>query len=434
MDAFKYENSKLLCEEVSVDQIADAVGSPVYIYSAKTFRDHFASFQKAFADLDPIICYSIKSCGNLAIIKLLSELGCGMDTVSGGEIYRAQQADADMSKVVYAGVGKTDAEIKLGITSGIGWFNIESEMECENISRIAKSLGKVAHGALRVNPDIYDPKTHDKTTTGKKETKFGVDIERAKQFFRTYGKDEHCVLDAIHLHIGSPIYSPEPYVMAIKKALDLIAELKAEGIEVKTLDIGGGYAADYESGKSPSYQTYADAIVPLLKDTGLQVILEPGRTISGNAGILVSEVQYIKQGGNKKFAILNTGMHHMIRPAMYEAFHFVWPTQVDAKFEPAERKEVMDMDGLVKTEVVGPICETSDTIAKDRMLPPLERGDRVAMFTAGAYGMVMASNYNAMPRPAEVLVDGDTATVIRQRETYADVVALEESPMPVDLA
>ena len=433
MDAFQYHNGSLFCEDVNVDKLVDQVGSPAYIYSASTFRNHFTALRDAFAEVDPIICYSIKSCGNLHIIKLLSELGCGMDTVSGGEIFRAKEAGADMSKIVYAGVGKTDEEIIRGINEGIGWFNIESEEEFENIARLAETLGKQAHGALRVNPDIYDPKTHVKTNTGKKETKFGVDIERAKQFFRSYGKNEHCRLDAIHLHIGSPIYSPDPYVMAIKKALVLIDELRAEGFEVNTLDIGGGYAADYESGKSPSYKTYADAIVPLVKDKGLQIIIEPGRTISGNSGILVSDVQYIKKGGNKKFAIVNTGMHQLIRPAMYDAFHFVWPTKVADEHVVVNRAENMDMPGLEKFDIVGPVCESSDTIAKERMIPPVKRGDRLAIFTAGAYGMVMASNYNAMPRPVEVLVDGADAKIIRRRETYNDVVAHERETEAVQL-
>ncbi|QDU35011.1 Diaminopimelate decarboxylase [Poriferisphaera corsica] len=425
MDSFNYKNGSLFCESVNVDKLVDQVGSPAYIYSAETFRNHYTALRDAFAEVDPIICYSIKSCGNLHIIKLLDSLGCGMDTVSGGEVFRAKQAGADMSKIVYAGVGKTDAEITLGINEGIGWFNIESEEEFENIARIAETLGKQAHGALRVNPDIYDPKTHVKTNTGKKETKFGVDIERAKQFFRSYGKNQHCRLDAIHLHIGSPIYSPDPYVMAIEKALVLIDELRAEGFEVNTLDIGGGYAADYETGKSPSYKTYADAIVPLIKGKDLKIIIEPGRTISGNSGILVGDVQYIKQGGNKKFAILNTGMHHLLRPAMYEAFHFVWPTAVAPEHMVTARTDNMDLPNLEKFDVVGPICESSDTIAKERMIPAVKRGDRIAIFTAGAYGMVMASNYNAMPRPVEVLVDGTDATIIRKRETYNDVVALE---------
>ena len=425
MDFFQYKDGRLFCEDVAVDDIMAKVGSPVYIYSKATFERHYQALTSAFAELDPIICYSIKSCGNLNIIKLLAGLGSGMDVVSGGEVFRAQQGGADMSKVVYAGVGKTDPEIEAAIDAGIGWFNIESEAEFENIAKIAERMGKTANGALRVNPDVFDPKTRDKTTTGKKETKFGVDIERAKRFFQSYGHNEHCRLTAIHLHIGSPIYSPDPYVQAITKALELIDGLRADGYTVDTLDIGGGYAADYESGKSPAYTAYADAIVPLLKDKGLKVIIEPGRTIAGNAGILACQVQYMKVGGSKTFAIVDTGMHHLIRPSFYEGFHFAWPTKVAPEHVPTERAQEMDLPGLETYDVVGPICETSDTLATARKLPPLKRGDGLCFFTAGAYGMVMASNYNAMPRPAEVLVDGGKATVIRRRETYDDLVEQE---------
>lgn len=429
MDHFTYKNGQLYCEDLAVDELIrkEDVGSPAYIYSASTFREHFTRIRDAFAELDPIVCYSIKSCGNIHIVKLLAEMGCGMDVVSGGEIFRAQQAGADMSKVVYAGVGKTDAEIEAAIEAEIGWFNIESEQEFENIAAIAERLGKQAHGALRINPDVADSRTHAKTTTGSKETKFGVDIGRAVRFFEQYGHNEHCRVDAIHLHIGSPIYSAEPYVKAIQKALDLIEELKAKGYTIDTIDIGGGYAADYESGKSPDYTEYADAIVPLLKDTGLKVIIEPGRTIAGNAGILVSEVQYIKMaaGDTKKFVILDTGMNHLLRPSMYDAFHFIWPTKVSEEHVPAERKMEMDLPNLETVDVVGPICETGDMLGRERKFPSVERGDLIAIYTAGAYGMVMASNYNAMPRPVEVMVDGDDYTIIRRRENYDDLVAHE---------
>lgn len=436
MDHFTYRDGELYCEDTPVSEIAQDDRTPIYIYSKQTFLDHYHAISDAFKALDPIVCYSIKSCGNIHILKLLAEQGSGMDVVSGGEIYRAEQAGVDPHKVVYAGVGKTDEEIEHAIrffnskgTSGGGWFNIESEAEFENISHIASRLGKHAHGALRINPDVADARTHAKTTTGSKETKFGVDIERAKRFFQTYGKDEHLRLDAIHLHIGSPIYSPEPYVKAITKTLEIIEELRADGFEINTIDIGGGYAADYETGASPSYKEYADAIVPLLlpfKEAGGTVILEPGRTIAANAGILVTEVQYIKQGGAKKFVICDTGMHHLIRPTLYDAEQFIWPVKVSPEHVPTERKIKMEMDGLEVSEIVGPICETGDYLAKDRAIPPVERGDLVAVFSAGAYGMVMASHYNAMPNPPEVLVGGDAFITIRRRETYADLVEAEQ--------
>jgi diaminopimelate decarboxylase len=430
MDHFQYRDGQLYCEDVNVDDLAGRVGTPCYVYSRKTFERHLDEISRAFAELSPMVCYSIKSCGNVQIVKLLAERGAGMDVVSGGELHRARTAGVPMNKIVYAGVGKTDAEIRQALEAGIGWFNVESEAEFENISAIARSMNAGTRAALRVNPDVADPKTHAKTTTGKKETKFGVDIERARRFFQTYGKDKHCRLTAIHLHIGSPIYSAEPYVQAIGKALALIDELRAAGHTVDTLDIGGGYAADYESGQSPSYETYASAIVPLLRGRGLKVILEPGRTIAANAGILLTRVQYLKTGGKKKFIIVDSGMHHLVRPTMYDAFHFIWPTRVAPGHVPAGRSRQMDMPGLEAADVVGPICETGDVLARDRELPPVARGELLSVFTAGAYGMVMASNYNAMPRPAEVLVHGDQATIIRRRETYDDLVAQELNPQP----
>ncbi|MEM9019400.1 MAG: diaminopimelate decarboxylase [Planctomycetota bacterium] len=428
MDHFQYRDGQLYCEGVGLSAVAEQVGTPAYVYSKKTLLDHYTAIRAAFAELDPIICYSIKSCGNLHICKLLAQAGSGMDVVSGGEVFRAQQAGTDMSKVVYAGVGKTDDEIEQAIHAGIGWFNIESEAEFENITAIAQRLGQQAHGALRINPDVADARTHAKTTTGSKETKFGVDIERAKRFFHTYGHNEHCRLDAIHLHIGSPIYSPEPYVKAITKTLEIIDELREAGFTINTIDIGGGYAADYETGASPAYTDYANAIVPILKpfkDGGGTVILEPGRTIAANAGILLARVQYIKQGGSKKFVIVDTGMHHLIRPTLYEAWQFIWPTSVKPEHVPPARSKSLDLPGLELSEVVGPICETGDYLAKDRPLPPVERGDLLAVFSAGAYGMVMASHYNTMPKPPEVLIDGERIEVIRRRETYEDLVEAE---------
>jgi diaminopimelate decarboxylase len=429
MDHFRYRDGRLHCENLPVDDIVARVGTPTYIYSRHTFEYHYDAIARAFGELDPIICYSIKSCGNLHILRLLAQRGAGMDAVSGGELHRAQLAGVDPRKIVYAGVGKTDAEIQRGIELGIGWFNVESEQEFENIARIAEELGKTCRGALRVNPDVYDPNTHAKTTTGRKETKFGVDIERARRFFETYGRNRHCVLDAIHLHIGSPIYSPDPYVQAITRALQLIDDLRAAGYSINAIDIGGGYAADYESHRSPSYDTYASAIAPLLKGRNLRVILEPGRTIAANAGVLVTQVQYIKTGGTKKFVIADAGMQSLIRPAMYDAFHFIWPTRVRDEHVPPRR--LMDMvetiprGGLETVDIVGPICETGDILARGRAIPPVQRGDNLCIFTSGAYGMAMASNYNAMPRPAEVLVDESQATLIRRRETYEDLTAAE---------
>ena len=428
MDSFHYRDGQLYCEQVSLDELVSRVGTPVYVYSRQTFEQHYQRLVEAFGELDPLICYSVKSCGNIHICKLLVSLGAGMDVVSGGELFRAEQAGANMDKVVFAGVGKTDAEIREALAAQIGYFNIESEAEFENIAAIARRMGTVARAALRVNPDVADPQTHAKTATGGKETKFGVNIERARKFFDRYGRDTHLRLAGIHLHIGSPIYSPEPYVRAISRALTLIDELVAQGFALEALNIGGGYAADYETGRSPSAADYAARVVPLLRPFvagGGRVILEPGRSVSGNAGVLVTRVQYVKLSGGRKFVIVDSGENHLIRPTLYDAFHFIWPTHVAPMHQPTVRCAQMDLPGLEPCDVVGPVCETGDFFARGRPLPPMARGDLLCVFTAGAYGMAMASNYNALPRPAEVLVSGDDARIIRRRETYEDMIAQE---------
>ncbi len=427
MDHFAYRNGQLFCEGVNIDELAGTVGTPAYVYSRQTIEHHYKAIASAFAPLDPLICYSIKSCGNIHLLRLLAGLGSGMDVVSGGELYRARQAGVDPRHIVYAGVGKTDREIELALEMGIGWFNVESEAEFENLARIAHEMGATTHAALRVNPDV-DPRTHAKTTTGTKETKFGVDIERARRFFERFGGDAHVRLDAIHLHIGSPVYSVQPYVDALTKALQLIDDLRSSGRTINTLDIGGGYGANYETDQTPAYDRYAAEIVPMLRPFvagGGRVILEPGRTIACNAGVLVTRVQYIKIGGRKKFVIVDAGFNHLLRPALYDAFHFIWPTNVAPNHVPAARKHDMPNEGLETCDVVGPVCETGDAFATERPLPPVAREDLLAVFSAGAYGMVMASNYNAFPRPCEVLVDGDEARLIRRRETYDDLVGPE---------
>ena len=434
MDDFKYIDGQLFCEEVNINELAKKVSTPIYVYSTRTIDDHFKRFSSSVAELKPTICYSIKGCANLHLLKRLVALGSGMDVVSGGELFRAKEAGVDPSKVVYAGVGKTDREIREALEFGIGWFNIESEAEFENISAIANEMNCFTKAALRVNPDVADARTHIKTKTGNKGTKFGVDLERAKRFFQQYGNDKHLELSAIHIHIGSPIYSPEPYVHAVNRILELVSELEAQGFKIKTIDIGGGFAADYESDDSPSWEDYGQAIVPLLKpfvSKGGHVILEPGRTISANAGVLISEVQYVKAGGDKTFVIVDTGMHHLIRPTLYEAFHFIWPTVVAPEHVPNVRKKVMELPDLKTVDIVGPICESGDYLAKDRAIPAVKRGDLVCIFTAGAYGMVMASQYNAMPRPAEIIVDGDNAFIARKRECYEDLVCLERELVKV---
>ncbi len=441
MDSFHHSpRGQLLCEGIPAADLAERFGTPSYIYSRQTLEDHYDKIAKAFADLKPLICYSIKSCSNIHICRVLAERGSGMDVVSGGELERAVLAGTSASKVVYAGVGKTDAEIAAALKAGIGYFNIESEPEFEIIAATARRVGVKSHAALRINPDI-DPHTHAYTSTGKKESKFGVDIQRAVAFFERYGRDEFLKLDALHLHIGSPVYSTEPYVGAIKKALDLMDELARRGYTVSTLDVGGGFGADYETDKSPLATDYAAAIVPLLRDRvkqGLKIILEPGRSISANAGLLLTRVLFVKDGWGttaegkavpKRFVICDAGMNTLLRPSLYGAFHFIWPVQVADGFVPPRRGDIR-MPGLELCDVVGPICESGDFLAKDRMLPPVKRGDLLAVFAAGAYGMSMASTYNSQPLPAEVLVEGDGARVIRQRQSTADLFAAELQSEP----
>ncbi len=431
MDDFRYVEGELFCESVRASEVARLAGTPCYAYSRATLAAHFGRLEAAFAPIAPLICYSVKCCSNLSILRFLVGLGSGMDVVSGGELRRALQAGCDPQRIVYAGVGKSEAEIRLALSLGIGLFNIESEMEFENLSRLAKETRTRARAALRVNPDV-DPKTHRYTSTGKRETKFGVDIERALAFFRTYGADPLVSLKGIHLHLGSPIYTTAPYLEGITKAIALIDALGRLGITVDTLDLGGGFGADYESEQSPLAAEYASAIVPLLEPrtrgaAPLRIILEPGRTIAANAGILLTRVEYVKRSGDRTFAICDAGMNALLRPSHYGAFHFVWPAAPGITMTPPRRARELVMPGLVRTEVVGPLCESGDFLAEDRMLPPLERGNLLAVYTAGAYGMTMASRYNSHPLPAEVLVDGATATIVRRRETYEDLVAHELS-------
>ena len=429
MDYFNYKKGKLFAEGVDVEEIASRVGTPVYIYSKATFLGHLEKIRKAYSALDTTVCYSVKACGNINILKLLAEAGAGFDIVSGGELYRAQQAGADPAKIVYAGVGKTDAEIIEALEAQIGYFNIESETELENLIRIASQRKRPAKCALRVNPDV-DPKTHRYTTTGMKETKFGVDIERARKVFANYGRNPTVRLCAIHVHLGSAGKTVEPYVEAVKKTVGLIEQLRTDGFAIEALDIGGGYGADYVTGTAPSAADYAAAIVPLLKGRDLKLILEPGASIAANAAVLLTRVLYLKTGGAKKFVIVDAAMNDLIRPVLYGAFHFIWPVKVDEKLVPPRRQEDLQLDGpgpLEVFDVVGPICESADFFAEDRALTAVKRGELMAIFTAGAYGFSMSSNYNARRLAAEVLVDGNKFSVIRKRQSYEDLVALEKS-------
>lgn len=425
MDQFVFRDGELYCEGVSARQIAERFGTPSYVYSRQTIVDHYRQIAEAFAAVKPTICYSIKSCGNLNICRLLADEGCGFDVTSGGELYRALQAGGDPKKIIYAGVGKTDEEIRFAIETGIAAFNIESEEEAENIDRIAGEMGKQAVGALRVNPDV-DPRTHKFTTTGKKETKFGVDIERAEAFFDRYRQLKHLRVAGVHIHIGSPVYEIDPYVQAVTKVTALIDRLMLQGHRIEWLDLGGGYAVNYlHPEQALPIREHAKALLPLLAGKPYHIALEPGRYIMGNAGILLTRVLYRKVGGSKKFVIVDAGMNDLIRPALYDSFHYIWPANPDSANVPNERnKDHLPENGEI-VDVVGPICESGDFLAHDRPLPVTRRGDLLAVFTAGAYGFAMSSNYNNRRRSAEVLVDGQEAKLIRRRETWEDLVAAE---------
>lgn len=425
MDYFNYKSGELFTEEVSASRIAEQVGTPVYIYSKATFKDHLQKIQQSYNQLDTTICYSVKACGNINILKFMAEAGSGFDIVSGGELYRVLQAGGDPSKTVFAGVGKTDVEITEALEADIGYFNIESEAELENLIRLAKQKGKRPKAALRVNPDV-DYKTHAFLTTGKKETKFGVDIERAVKVFADYDHNPAVNLCAVHVHLGTGGKKIDPYVKAVEKILPLIEKLRGKGHTIEALDLGGGYGADYESDTVPSAAEYAAGIVPLLKDKNIKLILEPGKSICANAGIMLTRVLYIKRGGSKKFVIVDAGMNDLIRPSLYDAFHFIWPVKVNEKFVPQKRNKDLQIDGSEVVDVVGPICEGADFFAKDRALPPAKRGDLLSVFTAGAYGFTMSSNYNTRGRAAEVLVDGNNFSIIRRRETYENLIELEK--------
>ena len=431
MDRFSYRDGELFVEDLPVAEVAGKAGTPCYLYSRATLEAHYDRLAEAFAPIDPLICFSVKSCSNINVLRVLAERGAGMDVVSAGELNRAAAAGVDPSRCVYAGVGKSDFDIRCSIVAGVGLFNCESEQEFENIARLAKEQKRTVRVALRINPDV-DPKTHRYTSTGKKETKFGVDLERARRFFATYGRDPHARLEGLHLHIGSPVYTTEPYREAIGKTVALVDELERDGFEIRSIDLGGGFGADYESGQSPPLTEYAAAIVPLAKplyDKGIRFILEPGRMIAANAGILVVKVLYTKTSGEKRFVICDAGMNALLRPALYGSFHFMWPVSPGAGMTPARRAADPGVDGTAVHDVVGPLCETGDFLAIDRKLPAsITRGDLLAVFTAGAYGMSMASTYNSHPLPAEVLVSGSTASLIRPRESMLSLFEAERTP------
>jgi diaminopimelate decarboxylase len=417
MHEFKYVNNHLYCENVKVEDLVERYGTPLYVYSYHTLIDHFLKLKEAFKSIAPLICYSVKANSNLAILKALVDKGAGLDIVSGGELHRALQVNCPTEKIVYASVGKTDKEIEEAIGHRILFFNVESAPELENINRIAKRLNRLVQVAIRINPDI-EPKTHKYITTGKITNKFGIDFKAVEQILCLRQKFSNVKITGLHIHIGSQITESAPYVAAISKIVDFIAMLKRKGISLEYLNIGGGLGIIYNKETPQTAQKFADKVLPLLKKTGLKVILEPGRFIVGNAGILVTQVLYVKSTPRKKFVIVDAGMNDLIRPALYNAYHQIISLRTtDGGLRATE-----------KVDVVGPICESADFFAKGRQMPKVRAQDYLAIMGAGAYGFSMASQYNARRRPEEVLVVKDRFFVIRKRETYGDLTRNEVIP------
>jgi diaminopimelate decarboxylase len=427
MNAFEYRNKTLFCEGVRIDDIISQVGTPAYIYSKKAILTRYRELETAFQDVDTTICFSVKSNSNLSICKTLAEVGSGFDVVSGGELFRAIKAGGDPSKIVFAGVGKMDMEIKYAIENDIFMFNVESVAELEHINKLAGEAGKKPRVALRINPDI-DPKTHAKTTTGKKENKFGIDFTQAEKIIRQSARYSSVDLCGLHVHLGSPIYTADPYARALKKILVLVQKCRNAGLDIEYLNIGGGYCISYTGEKVIQPKDYARKILPLVKEMQCNLIMEPGRFIVGNSGTLISQVIYTKETVHgKKFVICDAAMNDLIRPALYDAFHRIWPVNTSIKMPEVENPDKTTIKrGMELVDIVGPVCETSDTFAINRALPGIQEGDLLAIFSAGAYGFTMSSTYNSRPRPCEVLVDGDKYRIIRKRETYEDLVRGED--------
>jgi len=408
---FVYRDEQLYCEDVSLADVARIYGTPLYVYSSKCFIDKFTLLDEALASVAHTICYSVKSNSNVSILKLMKDVGCGMDVVSGGELYRAIAAGVNPEKIVYAGVGKNVEEIEYALKTGIQMFNCESLSEIKRINNIAQNNNIVAHIAIRINPDV-DANTHHYITTGKKENKFGISLQYLPELIKSVKSLPHIVLKGIHVHIGSQITQIEPFVEACKKAIAVIDDIQDMGMhECKTLNLGGGFGIQYNDEPSLDVALWAQNIVESIKKKNLFLIIEPGRFISGNSGALIMQVQYKKKTSHKTFIIVDSGMHHLIRPTLYQSYQYIANTTL------REGEEVVD--------VVGPICESGDFFAKDRLLTKTEEGDYLAVLSAGAYGMAMASHYNSHPLPAEVLVEGSNYRLIRKRESYEDLIAKE---------
>jgi diaminopimelate decarboxylase len=424
MDHFRYRDRVLHCEEAPVPQLAQTYGTPLYVYSKRTLLHHLGQLQRAFAAVEPLICYSLKTNGNLSICRLMAEAGAGFDVTSGGELYRALHAGGVGEKIVFAGVGKTDEEIRYALDNNVFLFNAESEGELQAIAEVARSMSRSAGVALRINPDL-PPKTHVKTDTSVKGTKFGFDIDTVLDVARELVNHAHLRVVGLHMHLGSPILSAQPYREGAQKGLNLIERLRQQGHRIEYLNMGGGFGIHYRKQEALPADAFAEVIVPVVKASGCRLILEPGRFIVGNAGILVSRVIYTKESGGRRFVIQDAAMNDLIRPTLYDSFHRIWPVAPPANVSAPPEDYEADIPGTFKNDVVGPVCESGDFLAKDRNLPPVQRGDLLATFSAGAYGMAMSSNYNSRLRAAEVLVDGTNHRLIRRRETFEDLVRTE---------
>jgi diaminopimelate decarboxylase len=418
MDHFLYRDGVLHAEDVAIPEIAAAVGTPFYVYSTATLERHFKLFDDALAGTDHLVCFAIKSNSNLAVLRVLGNLGAGMDVVSGGEYLRAKAAGVPGDRIVFSGVGKTRDEIRMVLQGGIRQFNVESEPELRAISEIASELGLSAPIALRVNPDV-DAKTHEKIATGKSENKFGIPIAKARAVYAEAAALPGIAVVGVDVHIGSQLTELAPFEAAFTKVRELTLALRADGHAITRLDLGGGLGIPYERSNSapPLPVEYAGVIKSVLGDLGCEIEIEPGRLISGNAGIMVSSVIYLKEGEGRNFLILDAAMNDLVRPSMYGAHHDIIPV-----IEPAPGTEGQPFD------IVGPVCETGDTFAKARVMPPVGPGDLVAFRSAGAYGAVMSSEYNSRPLIPEVLVNGDQFAVIRARPSFEEMLGRDSIP------
>ena len=433
MHLFRYRNGHLYCEDVDLACVAEKLGTPTYVYSAGTILDHNSRLDAALAPLDHLICYAVKANSNRAILKLLADAGAGFDIVSGGELYRVITAGGDPTRCTFAGVGKSREEIEFALEQGVYSFNVESETELEYIDRIAGIKNLRAPIALRANPDV-DPRTHKYVSTGSHENKFGIALGQLPAVYNRAAKMRNIEIVGVQMHIGSQITEAEPFAKAIQKVAPIVRELKSK-YGIKFFSVGGGMGIIYRralesgsgkwwhdhgpacAGSAFSVRDYADAIVTPLRELDIRILVEPGRFLVGNAGVLLTRVRYIKQTAEKKFAIVDAGMNDLIRPALYHSYHEIVPVK-----EPNPSKSMSKNENLEKIDIVGPVCESGDFFALDREMPELREGDLLAIMSAGAYGFVMASNYNSRPLPAEALVHRDKVALIRKRQTWEDLV------------